>query len=275
MLKPILGSFPRFILEALGLIFIVLLGTVLVVINGPGYNVVPTLGALALGSQRLLPSLQQIYKSWAAINGYKSSIEDLISMLRLPIPQEYLYPSKFAYPFSNAIEFNNVSFSYSGTNTLILNNINLVITKGQRIGIVGSTGTGKSTFVDLLMGLLLPTSGKISIDTINLHSTTDPQFLNQWRSSIAHVPQSIFLADASIAENIAFGVPKDIDLDKIKKCYEIAEISGFIESSPNQYFNHVGERVFALVAVNAKELELLVPYIKNLSCSFWMKPLVL
>ena len=113
-----LGSFPRFILEALGLIFIVLLGTVLVVINGPGYNVVPTLGALALGSQRLLPSLQQIYKSWAAINGYKSSIEDLISMLRLPIPQEYLYPSKFAYPFSNAIEFNNVSFSYSGTNTL-------------------------------------------------------------------------------------------------------------------------------------------------------------
>ena len=108
---------------------------------------------------------------------------------------------------------------------------------------IGSTGSGKSTIVDILMGLLTPTAGQLLVDGADLHDPEHPERLASWRASIAHVPQSIYLADSSIAENIAFGVPRnEIDLDRVKFAAEQAQIASFIESSSDSYNSFVGER---------------------------------
>jgi ATP-binding cassette subfamily B protein len=136
-----------------------------------------------------------------------------------------------------------LSFRFSDDGPSVLNQIDVEIHRGERIGIIGSTGSGKSTFVDLLMGLLKPTAGKILLDGKDLHAVDHPELLMAWRSSIAHVPQSIYLADGSIAENIAFGLQKDqIDMAMVQQAAEQAQIAAFIESSTEGYNSFVGER---------------------------------
>ena len=125
----------------------------------------------------------------------------------------------------------------------MLSGLDLEIFRGERIGLIGSTGSGKSTIVDILMGLLTPTAGQLLVDGADLHDPEHPERLASWRASIAHVPQSIYLADSSIAENIAFGVPRnEIDLDRVKFAAEQAQIASFIESSSDSYNSFVGER---------------------------------
>jgi ATP-binding cassette subfamily B protein len=121
----------------------------------------------------------------------------------------------------------------------VLRDVNLSIRRGERIGIVGETGSGKSTLVDLLMGLLEPTTGELLVDGVPVRG----EQLRRWRGAIAHVPQSIFLADASIAENIAFGVPSAcIDQARLEKAAGQAQIASFIHSLANGYETRVGER---------------------------------
>ena len=139
------------------------------------------------------------------------------------------------------IEFKNLSFSYD-ENKYVLKNINLSIRKGDKVGIIGETGGGKSTIINLLMGLLEPTSGDIFVDGMKLNFFEDG-FLNSWRSSISHVPQNIFLADSSIMENIAFGVDiQDIDFKKVKIAAKNAKIDVFINSLREGYYSLIGER---------------------------------
>jgi ATP-binding cassette subfamily B protein len=132
-----------------------------------------------------------------------------------------------------------VRFRYTNDDPWVLDNFNLVIAKGTRVGFVGSTGSGKSTMLDLLMGLLMPTEGVLLVDG----QTISGNRLRAWQRSIAHVPQSIYLADTTLAENIAFGVPPDtIDLDRVQQAARQAQIADFIESSPEGYQAYVGER---------------------------------
>ncbi|WP_341885283.1 ATP-binding cassette domain-containing protein [Synechococcus sp. UW140] len=134
-------------------------------------------------------------------------------------------------------------FAYGPELPEVLGGIELEIGRGERIGIIGSTGSGKSTTLDLFMGLLLPTAGRILVDGEDLHDPEHPERLSAWRATIAHVPQSIYLADSSIAENIAFGLSKDqIDMGQVRLAAEQAQIAGFIESSPAGYNSYVGER---------------------------------
>jgi ABC-type multidrug transport system fused ATPase/permease subunit len=122
---------------------------------------------------------------------------------------------------------------------LVLDNLNLAIPKGARVGFVGSTGSGKSTMLDLLMGLLTPTKGQILVDDEPIKGSR----IREWQKSIAHVPQNIFLADTTLAENIAFGVPfKAIDFNKVRQAARQAQIANFIESRPEGYNAFVGER---------------------------------
>ena len=146
-------------------------------------------------------------------------------------------------PLINKLKFEDIRFKYNEELEEVLSGLSFEIRQGERIGIIGPTGSGKSTTVDLLMGLLAPTSGKIKIDNIDLHDKEFPSRISEWRAAIAHVPQVIYLSDNSIAENIAFGLNEnEIDMERVKKAAQQAQISCFIESTKYQYETFVGER---------------------------------
>jgi ABC-type multidrug transport system fused ATPase/permease subunit len=235
------GAFPRYVLEALAMVAIAILGGLLVLQRGTGLSVIPLLGTLALGFQRLLPALQQIYGGWAQLKGYNAAIQDVLTLLNQPLPLE-VFGVK-ALPLREGIRLDRVSFSYEPHKTNVLQGLDLEILPGERIGLIGSSGSGKSTTLDLLMGLLLPSDGRVMVDGLDLHDLEHPERLAAWRTSIAHVPQSVYLADRSIAENIAFGVPlHQIDLGLVKQAAAQAQIASFIEESAQGYESHVGER---------------------------------
>jgi len=197
------------------------------------------LGALALGAQRMLPALQQIYGAWASIVGSRASLADALELLDQPLPAEVYQSAPAPLPFQDAIRFDAVRFRYNSDGPWVLDGLNLTIPKGARVGFVGSTGSGKSTTLDLLMGLLEPTHGQILVDGQPI--TGERQ--RAWQQTIAHVPQSIYLADTTLAENIAFGVPREaIDLDRVRQTARQAQIADFIESQPEGYHAFVGER---------------------------------
>ena len=236
-----LATFPRYAFEATGMVGIALLGGLLVLQRGSGSAVIPLLGALALGAQRLLPALQQIYSSWSSLTSFNAAMQAVLTMLTQPLPPHVHVVEPL--PLGHSIRLESVHFSYGADQPKVLHGVNLQILRGERIGFIGSTGSGKSTTVDLLMGLLKPTEGRLLVDGADLHDPKHPERLMEWRASIAHVPQSVYLADSSIAENIAFGVPPEhIDLALVKQAAVQAQIDAFIESIPEGYDSFVGER---------------------------------
>lgn len=233
----IAGS-PRYGLEALGVLLITALAYYLVRQQGGISDAIPVLGLLALGAQRLLPVLQQTYWSWAQIKSGQASLQDALELLDQPLV-EYMKSPTTPLSFNQSIVLRGVGFSYNGQNLKALSQIDLHITKGSRIGFIGATGSGKSTLIDIIMALIPPTEGTLEIDG----QVITPSNHRAWQTHIAHVPQAIFLADSSIAENIAFGIPRDqIDLSRVKRAAEQAQISGVIESWENGYQTQVGER---------------------------------
>jgi ABC-type multidrug transport system fused ATPase/permease subunit len=231
---------PRYAMETLGMGLIAALAYVLSRQVGGISTALPVLGALALGAQRLLPALQNIYSSWATIAGSHASLSDAIALLDQPLPTELLQPaSTVPLLFQDAIRFDAARFRYTSDGPWVLDGLNLTIPKGMRVGFVGSTGSGKSTTLDLLMGLLMLTEGEFLVDGEPISGNR----LRAWQRSIAHVPQSIYLADTTLAENIAFGVlPGAIDLDRVQQVARQAQIADFIENSPKGYQAYVGER---------------------------------
>jgi len=230
---------PRFAMEALGMALIACMAYALSQRAGGIAPALPMLGVLALSAQRLLPALQQSFFAWASITGSYPSLAHIIALLDQPLPQEALQPEPLSLPLEKSIRFNKVSFRYAQDGPWVLEDFNLTIPKGARVGIVGRTGSGKSTALDLLMGLLTPSEGALLVDG-------EPCIGNRvraWQKTIAHVPQSIYLADTTLAENIAFGVPKGaIDLERVRQAAQQAQIADFIESRPSGYQSHVGER---------------------------------
>jgi len=198
-----ISTFPRFALEALGLVAIAFLAVLLVIRNGNSSAVIPILGTFALGAQRLLPALQQCYTGWTTLKSFSADLTGVLEVLRQPIYSVSGYSRPLA--FERDLSFSGVRFRYAPETPDVVQGLSFVVPRGQRVGIIGSTGSGKSTTVDLLMGLLDPTEGEILVDGLSIHDHRHPERLLGWRAAIAHVPQSIYLADSSIAENIAFG----------------------------------------------------------------------
>ena len=229
---------PRFAVEALGMLMIATLAYLLAKQPNGVAQAVPILGALALAAQRLLPLMQQAYSSWSNLRQNQYSLKDTLEFLDQSLPSE-LKDTSTPITFAKEIVLDNISFSYSADAQPILQDLSLTIPKGSRIGFIGETGSGKSTLLDIIMGLLQPTSGALKIDGDRIDSSN----LRAWQKHVAHVPQSIFLADGTIAENIAFGLPLDqIDEVRVRQAAEQAQIHDIIEKLPNGYQTIVGER---------------------------------
>jgi ABC-type multidrug transport system fused ATPase/permease subunit len=231
----LLGGFPRFVTEAAGIAGVAILAYALVTRQGGMAAALPVLGALALGAQRLLPALQQAYASFSQMQNHSASLASVLALLDQPAPasKQRRVP---AAPFVDSITLDCVSFRYQPELPLVLCDVSLVIKRGERVAFVGPTGSGKSTLADIVMGLLEPTSGRFLVDGY----VVAPE---SWQSNIAHVPQSIFLADTSIAENIAMGIPAaEVDAKRLKAAVRQAQISDFIESLPLGLETTVGER---------------------------------
>lgn len=230
---------PRFLVEGMGMVLIA--GVAVIMTGRPGglVEAIPVLGALALGAQRLLPMIQMIYGGWASATGSQQLLFDVVDLLERPGSREAGNKRIPALPFNSDIRIDKLGFSYADGLPLAIDNVSLTIPKGSRVGIAGKTGSGKSTLVDLVLGLLHPTDGRILIDGLELTEAN----LIAWQKNIAHVPQAIFLADASIAENIAFGVrPEEIDHKRVRSAAEQAELTDVIERLPKGFNTHVGER---------------------------------
>lgn len=235
-----IAASPRYLIEGLGILLIAALAYGLSQRAGGLMAAIPVLGALAIGAQKLLPLMQQVYVGWSTIMGNKGMIDDVVALVEQAIPKEYtakgICPS---LEFRETIALKGVGFQYSRDGTYVLKKLDLCIKKGSRVGFVGETGSGKSTALDLIMGLLEASDGQVLIDGRPLTAFNR----RSWQSRIAHVPQTIYLADASVAENIAFGVEKsDIDYDRVRQAARQAQIAEHIESLPRQYDTSVGER---------------------------------
>lgn len=235
----IIGGAPRPMIEAFGLVLIGWLAYAMS--NRPEgmATAIPILGALALAAQRLLPLVQQGYAGWTSIVGGQASLRDVLDLLEQPLPPYSTLPPPSPIPFREQITLHDLHFRYSPQGPWVLRGIDLQIPRGSRTGLIGTTGSGKSTLLDIVMGLLTPTSGALRIDG----AAVDEANHRTWQAHIAHVPQAIYLADTTIAENIAFGVPPwNIDHIRVKQAAQRAQIADTIESWPNGYDTFVGER---------------------------------
>ena len=234
-----ISASPRFAMEALGMVLMAFIAYGTVVRTGELGVALPTLGALALGAQRLIPAFQQAYASWSTIAGSSASLVDTLDLLDQPLPPEATLPPPEPLVFVGSMTFADVRFRYGTELPWVLDHLTFDIQKGARVGFVGATGSGKSTAVDLLMGLLEPTDGQVLVDGQPLTGLRR----RSWQRSVAHVPQTVYLADATIAENIAFGVRADaIDMARVQQAARQAQIADFIESADEGYDAVVGER---------------------------------
>lgn len=230
---------PRYLMEAIGMTLIAVIAYYLSFQKGGVGGAIPVLGGLAISAQRLLPTLQQAYSSFSSIKGAKASLNDVLNLLKQPLPKNINLNLINLMPFESEIVFKDLSFRYTKDTPWILQNVNLKFKKGERIGFIGVTGSGKSTLLDILMGLLQPTRGELLIDDVAITKENR----RAWQMHISHVPQSIYLADTSIKENIAFGVGLDqINEHQVVQAAQHAEISNVIDSLKNKYDAFIGEQ---------------------------------
>lgn len=230
---------PRYLIEGLAMLFVAVLA--FYKSNTPDgiMGSLPSLAVFAIGTQRILPSLQQSYNAWAGIMGNLDSLREVILILNLPVDNNCNEENYKQIEFNGSIKFENVSFSYQNNIKSTLNSINLEIPKGATVGITGPTGSGKSTLIDLILGLISSSSGAIKIDDTTLNNTN----IGSWRRLVAHVPQNIFLLDATITENITFGSKSnDIDYKRLIDSAKSAQLVDFINSRPLKYDTRIGER---------------------------------
>lgn len=238
---------PRYLIEGFVVLLIMSISLGLA-LSGHGIeSQFPLLGTLALGAYRLLQPLQQCFAAFSSMQANQASLLRLEPFLLSTESGSSLSDFLDANQMSETpttmplIEFQSMSFRYNPEEPWVLHDINLAIESGERLAFVGSSGSGKSTCTDLILGLLKPTDGVVLVQGRDLQSW--PGLVEAWQRRIAHVPQQIYLSDATFAANIAFGIPPErIDKQLVREAAEQARISELIESSPMGYETVVGER---------------------------------
>lgn len=236
-----LSFVPRFFLELLAVVGLIGLIFLMLFLNQPLQSILQSLGVFVAAAFRMIPSVNRIMVSMQQIKFANVTINKLQKEFSFINENSRLNQdnsdNNTIIKFEKTLQFKNIKFSYENSNP-ILQNFNLEIHSGEFVGIVGSSGSGKSTLVDLLLGLLKPDSGLILSDNISIKEN-----LKSWQNLIGYVPQSIYLTDDTLVNNIAFGIPeKDIDLNKINLAIEAAQLGDFISKLPEGLNTNVGER---------------------------------
>jgi len=235
-----LGDVPQFLVEVIA--FGALLAMAMYALASDGANagsLLPVLGLYALGALKLKPAVSNIYKSLATMKFGASAIDNIIDDLKDLEQTINIKNDHKRLTLKERLSIKNISFIYPNTSQPALKSINIEIKANTTVGIIGTTGAGKSTLVDIILGLLHPTSGEITVDDEIL----DQNNIRQWQNAIGYVPQSIFLADDTIASNIAFGIEKDaIDLEQVKQVAKMAQVHEFVIKQDNGYDTIIGER---------------------------------
>ncbi len=242
----IIKNLPKPIIETTGIILIASVGFYFSEIdNYNSKNLLPLLATFAVGFQRLLPNLQSIYSSWTRIRVCKSSVISILNVIDKykKFSQEKDLKSKAPQNMEDnwELNFRKVCFRYETNNQNVLSNVDLKIKGGERIGVIGHSGSGKSTFVDLLVGLLQPSTGKILLNNQDLHA--DDKFINlvTWWSHLSLVPQEIFLYNNSIYKNINPFLGNIKDDNYAWDVLKSVGLFKFVDSLPDKLNTTVGE----------------------------------
>ena len=238
-----ISQVPRYFMELIA--FGAMISLVLLLIKLHEGNlgaILPILAVYALAAFKLLPALQQIYSSITQIKANTAAFEsiknDLISSLKTP---QFSISKTIGkkIPLKEKISLENITFGYPGKSNPAVYNLNMIIPVNSIIGIVGASGSGKSTTIDLLLGLLTPQQGEMYIDNIRITETN----VRAWQNTLGFVPQSIYLSEGTIAENVAFGLPaKDINLDQVNNAIKLANLTELVNQLPGGVHTKVGER---------------------------------
>jgi ABC-type multidrug transport system fused ATPase/permease subunit len=240
-----LADLPKYIVETIAFGGILAITIYLIHAENNTSDVMPIVAMYGFAAIRLMPAMQLIFKSAATLKHDISAVdviyEDLVKAQKKST--DILYSGKSVItkmPFQKKLSLEQISFSYDLAERKALNNINIEIEKNTSVGIVGSSGSGKSTLIDIILGLLDPDLGQIMVDDKELNHLN----MQSWKSDIGYVPQSIFLSDSTVAENIAFGIPKEeINMEAVINAAKMANLHDFIESDlEKSYETIVGER---------------------------------
>lgn len=242
----IVAEVPNYVLQGLAFGGIILLGLIILVVSGDDVDqatsqIIPTAGLFAFAGQRMIPEMQRIYASLTHMRLGKLAVSSIHHDLVQNQPAAHTNGTDAqALALEKKLSLRAISYRYPNSNNKGLNEISLDIEAGEKIGFVGPTGAGKSTLADLLLGLISAQSGEFMIDGTRISMSN----VRNWQRSIGYVPQSIFLSDGSIYQNVALGLPDDeINKGRVEEACRIASIHEFIMSElPNAYDTLVGEQ---------------------------------
>ena len=231
---------PRYMLDTIAFGGVLSLMIYMVAAGYTSGEIIPVVTLYALAGYRLMPALQQIYASMTQFKYNLPALEILIKDLSGYTedlnPQQKNSP---ALPYSKQLNIEGINFKYPNTSELVLNNLSLTITSNTTVGLVGTTGSGKTTLVDILLGLLIPDQGKMLVDGTKITSEN----IAGWQANLGYVPQTIYLIDDTIERNIAFAVPdNEVDKNKVLEAAKLAELDEFVQTLPDGYQTEVGER---------------------------------